>query len=1111
MVTESGLFDPEWYQQHYQDVGLGQIPATEHFLKYGLLLNRSPSNEFDANWYERFYYDVKLAGVNPFIHYLKTGCAEGRKTKSLSDPFPNFRHSPGKRYAQRVLKNWDEERERYFLGKMKAVIESHEDSIAALLVSIVMPTYNRAEIITKAIESVQQQKHANFELLVVDDGSTDYTKKLINDISSQDPRIKYIEGRHQGVSAARNRGLQKSHGDYIFYLDSDNAWRPDHLQVTLAFMHTFDVEAAYTGLVCLSSDKGQYYRGDDFNWNHCHELNYLDMNSFAHKASVLELCQKFDEHLERLVDWDFMLRLTRITTTVFLPFLGVEYFDGDAFSRITRTVAIGGEIQGLQSLIRSKTRRNEAVSFVNESKYPVAESFFLARPGGDRKRKEQKLVASNPGVFANLENYRELSLQAVNRQSELISIIVVCFNKSELTRSCIQSVFRYPTPAGTERELIVVDNGSSDNTQDIVAELAQQFPEIIYVHNETNKMFSLGNNIGAARSRGKYLVFLNNDTLATAGWLEPLYLKISKDENVGIVGPKLLYPDDSIQCAGMVFNCHSSMPYHIYRGFHKSDACVNKPRQYKALTGACMMIRAKDFFDLDGFDTHFVNGCEDIDLCLKFTQQAGKEICYVPEAEIYHFEGKTEGRGKNIAYNRALLSLRWGRVPADDRHYFSDDGFEPVAYEKRGSEDYGPLAAYSPILKPLSVESVDLEIPSSRKNKITHIGFVSIWHVRGISIHTRQLANALEGPQIKTHIFARWESSRFSNAAPVHHPSVFDAGDDPTADELLSWCEKNDISTLVFMEVHPKDWKRVEGVQQAGINTICYENLDILRRDCIQQYAVFDGFLFNTFYTRDVMLGFFPNTPSITIPWGIENQQKKAPQEPPGDHPVRFLHIAGWGGVNNRKNTGLLVEAFDAAQSVESELHLYSQSPISEYGDAARTICERNSRIHVFEGTLENIEDAYAGKDMLLWPSKKEGVGLPILESLIYGIPVLISDGYMMKQWIKPGVHGLICPAKPVFDKMYLPEMNVDKDELAALIRRVSEDRNLLAELTENVTKDRAAWEWGWQKDLFKKLILKFDTNPQDPVFQTLGYLPAQSLAFENNRRDLFNEPELSP
>jgi hypothetical protein len=167
LITESGLFDPEWYQQHYQDVELGQISATEHFLKYGILLNRSPSNEFDANWYERFYYDVKLAGVNPFIHYLKLGCNEGRKTKSLSDPFPNFNQSPGKRYAQRVLKNWDDDREKYFLGKMEPIQESHKDSIAALLVSIVMPTYNRAEIIAKAIKSVQQQKHINFELILL--------------------------------------------------------------------------------------------------------------------------------------------------------------------------------------------------------------------------------------------------------------------------------------------------------------------------------------------------------------------------------------------------------------------------------------------------------------------------------------------------------------------------------------------------------------------------------------------------------------------------------------------------------------------------------------------------------------------------------------------------------------------------------------------------------------------------------------------------------------------------------------------------------------------------------------------------------------------------------
>jgi GT2 family glycosyltransferase/glycosyltransferase involved in cell wall biosynthesis len=993
---------------------------------------------------------------------------------------------------------------------MDGIYKRHKDTIDAIQVSIVMPTFNRAEIISEAINSVQLQNHTNFELLIVDDGSTDDTEAVIEGFSGQDPRIRYLRGSHQGVSAARNIGLANCQGDYIFYLDTDNTWFPNHLHLMLTFMHVFDVPAAYSGLVCMNNAKGRYYRGDDFNWNHCHEMNYLDMNSFAHKASLLELCQGFDDQLKRLVDWDFMIRLTRITTTVFLPFLGVRYFDGDDFLRITKTVAIDGGIQDLQSQIRSKTKRVQPLAFVDESKYPVVESFFDTVREEYDYQEEQKLIANNPDALTNLGNYRELSLQSAQRSRDLISIIIVCFNNSALTRECIKSIFKAPPIIGVEIEVIVVDNGSSDDTREVVEELSKQFPEIIHVQNETNMMFSLGNNIGAAKSHGSHLVFLNNDTLVTPHWLEELYQKMSADDEVGIVGPKLLYPDDTVQCAGIVFNEHSSMPYHIYRGFHKDEACVNKSRQYKALTGACFMMRAKEFFEIGGLDTSFVNGCEDIDLCLKFAKRVGKKICYVPESEIYHFEGKTEGRGKNIVYNRELLSLRWGKIPADDRTYYTDDGFEPVAYEKKGSEDFGKLAAYTPVLKSASADHIKLEVSEFQTQNVTNIGFVSIWHVRGISIHTLQQANALECEQIKTHIYARWESDRFSNAPPVHHPRVFNAGDDPSADELHLWCKENQIDTLVLMEVHPKDWKRVEKAKQAGIKIVCYENLDILRHDYLDRYAIFDGFLFNTFYTRDVMLDFFPNKPSMTVPWGIEKQESKVKQKPSSEEAVKFIHIAGWGGVNNRKNTGLLIEAFDAAGDIAGELHLYSQSPISVYGDEPQKMCNKNKKIHVFEGTIDEIEDAYSGKDMLLWPSKKEGVGLPILESLMYGIPVLISDGYMMKQWIKPGVHGVICPAKPVFGKMYLPEMDVDKNELSNLIRQVTEDRGLLKNFATNVAKDQSAWEWSWQKPLLKKLFLKFSLNPQDPVFQSLHYLPTECLEFENERRILFGEQDLT-
>ena len=204
-----------------------------------------------------------------------------------------------------------------------------------------------------------------------------------------------------------------------------------------------------------------------------------------------------------------------------------------------------------------------------------------------------------------------------------------------------------------------------------------------------------------------------------------------------------------------------------------------------------------------------------------------------------------------------------------------------------------------------------------------------------------------------------------------------------------------------------------------------------------------------------------------------------------------------------------MIEAFDAAGSIDGELFLYSQSPVSAYGESAEIICSNNDRIHVHEGTVDDIGAVYNGKDILLWPSKREGVGLPILEALINGMPVLIADGYMMKQWIKPNIHGIICPAKPVIGQMYLPEMEVDRDEFATLIKTLTEDKEMVRRLSENVVKDRSAWEWGWQKSVLKKLFLRFSDEPTDPMFHELHYLPAPIIEFENERRLLNSEKPL--
>ena len=207
-----------------------------------------------------------------------------------------------------------------------------------------MPTYNRKEIIGRSIYSVLAQTYSNWELIICDDGSNDGTYKYIKEIT-KDNRIKYLLLSHRGVSKARNTGLDACTGEYIAYLDTDNTWHHNFLFLMILYMHIGNLDAAYCQIACLDEkSKTKGYRGDIFSWYGCLEENYIDMNSFIHKRNQNDgmihrnILPRFDENLNRLVDWDYILNWTKDAAVSFCPLPLVNYYHGNDFQRISRTI-----------------------------------------------------------------------------------------------------------------------------------------------------------------------------------------------------------------------------------------------------------------------------------------------------------------------------------------------------------------------------------------------------------------------------------------------------------------------------------------------------------------------------------------------------------------------------------------------------------------------------------------------------------------------------------------------------------------------------------------------------------------------------------------------------
>ncbi|MBI2963626.1 MAG: glycosyltransferase family 2 protein [Deltaproteobacteria bacterium] len=232
-----------------------------------------------------------------------------------------------------------------------------------------------------------------------------------------------------------------------------------------------------------------------------------------------------------------------------------------------------------------------------------------------------------------------------------VSVIVPVFNRLELTLQCLTAL-RANTGAGYE--VLVVDDGSSDGT----AEALRAIRGLRVLEHGANRGFAAACNAGAAAARGRYLLFLNNDTVPQGGWLESMVAAAESDRTIGIVGAKLLFPETGeIQHAGVEFTAEG-VPVHRLELAAADDPAVCRSRPVPAVTGACLLIRRIVFERCGGFDERFRNGYEDIDLCLR-VREAGHEVLYCASSVLLHHACVSDGRWTHEAANRTLFLSRW--------------------------------------------------------------------------------------------------------------------------------------------------------------------------------------------------------------------------------------------------------------------------------------------------------------------------------------------------------------------------------------------------------------------------------------------------------------------
>jgi GT2 family glycosyltransferase len=255
-------------------------------------------------------------------------------------------------------------------------------------------------------------------------------------------------------------------------------------------------------------------------------------------------------------------------------------------------------------------------------------------------------------------NYPQVTLPVFDRS--LVSIIIPAYNQWDYTYKCVASVLKHTE---IPFEVIIADDNSTDRTQYI----GETIKNIVHIRNKENMGFLFNCNNAAKHARCDYILFLNNDTQVQPNWLSSLYELMERDESIGVVGSKFVFPDGSLQEAGCTL-CKGAAVTFYGKGNSPLKPDFNYVKEVDYISGASIMVRKALWDKLGGFDERFAPAyCEDVDLAFS-VRQMGYKVVYQPKSVVVHFESISYGdiatgeKGRHVFANQQKLYEKWKHV-----------------------------------------------------------------------------------------------------------------------------------------------------------------------------------------------------------------------------------------------------------------------------------------------------------------------------------------------------------------------------------------------------------------------------------------------------------------
>lgn len=483
-----------------------------------------------------------------------------------------------------------------------------------VLFSVIVPLYNTPEkYLREMIESVQAQTYPKWELCLADGSDVEhaYVEKICDEYAKKDTRIRYNKlKKNEGISENTNHCLRMATGNYIALFDHDDLLHPSALYENMCVIEEQDADFIYSDENTFSNTPADAYcphYKPDFSPDTLRSYNYICHFS-VFKRSLLNQVGLFRKEFDGSQDYDMILRLTEKAKVIaHIPKI-IYYWRAHPAS--------------VASNISAKTYCLDA------AKKALAEHM------------------ERVGLSGNVEDASIPSVYKMNydiKGNPMISILIPNKDYIEDLSKCINSILEKSTY--NNYEIIVIENNSELESTFAYYKAIEQNEKVRVVYWESEFNYSAINNFGAKYAQGEYVLLLNNDMeIISPDWLQEM-LMFAQREDVGAVGAKLYYPDDTVQHAGIIIGI-GGVAGHSHKNFARDaygySSRLQLAQNLSAVTAACMLIRRDVFDTVGGLDEGFKVAFNDVDLCMKI-REAGYLIVFTPFAELYHYESKSRG------------------------------------------------------------------------------------------------------------------------------------------------------------------------------------------------------------------------------------------------------------------------------------------------------------------------------------------------------------------------------------------------------------------------------------------------------------------------------------